>query len=635
MINKTFYFLFEYLLKHLSCLVLISIGCQCSTFFSSVALAGASVEASKLKRPNSVSLEISGLKTCANPFFAEGKETIFDIVSLCDSLGRLRRLEYRFASKEKIAQVWIYDENRKLRECSSYDIEGERKQWLIFEPEGKEQYIKWDGMRINVGTSVRTRILRNDDPSAIEKVMARFYYEVDTCPKNDCIKKSDRLVMMDQFDESGSEVVRRDFFKSDGTLQQQLFLHYQSPMRLTGELTSFSILNDKGRQIGNYIEDIGVDIPAIIKRTSPSPQEAARRIGIHENSSREPIVVIDTGFDIGHSDINYKLWSNPKDPVDGVDNDNNGWIDDLFGWYSDPSPMVTKESNQITERQSFLRDSSLKVPFSHGTHVASLALKNIDDYALVGFAGDFSKYLFLQQISEFLEKQKVRFVNMSFGFGDTQKPFSFQDGARDMLELMVRERTKTLFFVAAGNDSHDLDEEGYRDYPASFPYSNLLVVGALDQSEFNELNFSNAKRADFSNWGHKSVDFFAPGKDVLGAAPGGGSIRVSGTSMASPLAMNVALKVAKIASNLSILEVKELLMKTVYIPSFDHPMEALSGGALFPRRAYYAAQLAARGQSVESAALEAHRLVRSVSETKINSKSDLFPLIQFWRSRSL
>jgi hypothetical protein len=578
----------------------------------------------------------AALKTCEHAF-VKNEDPAFNTVALCDSKNRLKRVETRFKASSQAAQAWDYDKNQRIVANSTYNLAGDRVQWFIYQPEPNHRYLKWNGIHNPKKPIIKTRIRRGNGPFETELPEARLYFHPNVssvnCINNSCLEK--KPFMIDVLDSKGAQTMRRDFMKDDGALDHRLVPNYRTPMRLTGELESFSIFDSTGRLLRYYKENIGVDIPSMIRKSNLSPAETERRIQIHQNSKREPIVVIDTGFDISHPNIGYKLWSNPIDPVDGIDNDGNGWIDDLFGWYSDPSPIVTKESNEITERQAFLDESGIRVPFSHGTHVASLALRDVEDFALVGFAGDFSAHDFLNKISEFLNKKNVRFVNMSFGFGDSQSPFSMNNAARDTLESVIRDRTNTLFFVAAGNTPLDLDADGYRDYPASFQYNNLFVVGALDRGEFDESTISRSKIADFSTWGHRSVDLFAPGQDVLGAVPGGGSLKVSGTSMAAPLVMNVALKVANIAPKLSILEIKELMMKTVYIPALDRPMLALSGGALSPRRAYLAARLAARGMSVEASALEARRLDLQDPQRDPKDEVDLNQLVQFWRSRKL
>ncbi|MEG3898957.1 MULTISPECIES: PatA/PatG family cyanobactin maturation protease [unclassified Microcoleus] len=83
-----------------------------------------------------------------------------------------------------------------------------------------------------------------------------------------------------------------------------------------------------------------------------------------------------------------------------------------------------------------------------------------------------------------------------------------------------------LIVAAAGNDSCEC-----LHVPAAMP--TVLAVGAMDEQ---------GKPIDFSNWGetYQNQGILAPGENILGAKPGGGTIQLSGTSFATPIVSGVA-----------------------------------------------------------------------------------------------
>ena len=97
------------------------------------------------------------------------------------------------------------------------------------------------------------------------------------------------------------------------------------------------------------------------------------------SSGRDVIVaVIDSGMDETHPDLKGILWTNPNDPTDGKDNDNDGYIDDTHGWNFANNTSSTRPMNG-----SLTREDS----WDHGTIVASLiAARGNDDIGIAGMA---------------------------------------------------------------------------------------------------------------------------------------------------------------------------------------------------------------------------------------------------------
>jgi subtilisin family serine protease len=109
-----------------------------------------------------------------------------------------------------------------------------------------------------------------------------------------------------------------------------------------------------------------------------------------------------------------------------------------------------------------------------------------------------------------------------------------------------------LFVAASGNDSSDNDRRPH--YPANYSSPNVISVAALDR---------NDELARFSNFGSKTVHIAAPGKDILSTWLGADYEEHSGTSMATPVVAGVAALVLSKQPNLSVSELRTMLLKSV------------------------------------------------------------------------
>lgn len=291
------------------------------------------------------------------------------------------------------------------------------------------------------------------------------------------------------------------------------------------------------------------------------------------------VALIDGGFDLTHPDLKDSVWINPFDPWNGIDDDKNGLVDDSVGFGAGgrlPIDGIRPDSRDV-------------LPFSHGTHIAGLALKDLKNTSWVGFADLPDEVKFYQDVSDFLNRHKIELANLSAGasqflLGDrrTKNAQNFVLGMKDLIERSH----ETLFFVAAGNGIHrmPLDIDIEPQYPASWENENLLVVASMDASSFEEAISKKVGLASYSNYGEWAVDVAAPGVSVLSAALGGGRVTATGTSMATPMALNVALNMKEINPGLSWRQIKEIMMKTVWIADLKAPLPVRSGGMVHPER---------------------------------------------------
>ncbi|MFZ9587649.1 MAG: S8 family serine peptidase, partial [Crocinitomicaceae bacterium] len=149
----------------------------------------------------------------------------------------------------------------------------------------------------------------------------------------------------------------------------------------------------------------------------------------------------------------------------------------------------------------------------------------------------------------------AKVINMSFG--------KYYTPNKELVDAAIRyaESKDVLLVHAAGNDAKNKDVED--SYPTRILNdgkwaSNWIDVGASSSSKKGKKLL-----ADFSNYGAKSVDFFAPGVDIYSTVPNAKYEDASGTSMACPATAGVAAIIRGYFPELTASEVREVLMKTV------------------------------------------------------------------------
>lgn len=360
-------------------------------------------------------------------------------------------------------------------------------------------------------------------------------------------------------------VIKKDYLNEKNQLLSSIFFSYKD-----GEEKPYSFVekNADGTIKSQYSLYEPYDLVNTLRSQGKNEREIESLKRLRENPNKFLIAIIDSGFDYNHEALVTKWWNNPHDPVDGLDNDSNGWIDDNFGWEQVRNVGLPTESST-----GFQKDER---PLSHGTHVAHIAIRGLDNAALIGFAGDYTQSAYIDRISAFIKRHQVKVVNMSLGLpADTKDMLGLRDAIK-AYRRMIDANPDTLFVVASGNAGQDLDDMKNRQYPASFTQPNVLKVGALDAADYNTVTPQNATMASFSNYGRANVDILTPGVKVNAASLGGGLIAHSGTSMATPYMVNLVARLWSELPHLRASEVRELFIKTAQV--LPTPAPILSKG---------------------------------------------------------
>ncbi len=290
------------------------------------------------------------------------------------------------------------------------------------------------------------------------------------------------------------------------------------------------------------------------------------------------VAVIDTGIDYTHPDLAANMWTNPGEiPGNGIDDDNNGYIDDIHGYdfhNNDADPM----------------DDHF-----HGTHVAgTIAASGDNGQGVVGVAWQ-AKLMALKFLDHtgggfasdainallYATDNGAIISNNSWGqFGTT---YYLEVYNAPMKEAIAAAGQAGHLFVAAAGNEGSYTDSGYSAHPSGITLNNVLSVAATDR---------NDALASFSNYGEVEVDIAAPGVQIYSTMPNNQYDFVNGTSMATPHVVGAAALLYSINPDLSPEEVKAILMNTVD-PLANLQGKVGSGGRLNVKNAL--AALAAGG----------------------------------------
>jgi subtilisin family serine protease len=332
-----------------------------------------------------------------------------------------------------------------------------------------------------------------------------------------------------------------------------------------------------------------------LNNASPDPN-----IG-YTGSNPVTVAVIDTGADTTHPYLTAGLSVNASEAAGsmGVDDDGNGYVDDLYG-----GDVFTRNGAVDTGNTE------------HGTHVAGL-VKAVRDQSIpsvpeaaavrimpvrfIGASGLGSTASAIQAL-EYAVSRGAKVVNASWGAKGVEA-FS-----RALYDSMVELYNRDVFFaVAAGNaESAGPNNNDLTPYfPASFNIPALLSVASVTPvyaGSGASASYRDFYLSSFSNYGQQSVHLAAPGdmlndggSGVISARAGGGTanpfLRKRGTSMATPVVAGVAAVVRAINPSLTNYEVRELLYNTV-TKSAKLATSVSSAGVLNAAEAYRVARSA-------------------------------------------
>lgn len=252
------------------------------------------------------------------------------------------------------------------------------------------------------------------------------------------------------------------------------------------------------------------------------------------------VAVVDSGVDYTHPDLDGNIWRNADEIAgNGIDDDRNGYIDDIRGW-----DFVASDNNPM--------DMSFK---GHGTHIAGAIAAERNDFGITGVAPN-AKIMPVRVLDAFgggslnniaagiryAADNGANVINLSLG-GD----FS-SNQVNDAIQYANNKGSVVV--MAAGNEGNNQPS-----YPARNADSLGIAVGSIDV---------RGRMADSSNRaGSRPLDYLvAPGVDISSTIPDDDYKVESGTSMATPQVAGVAALVLNANPTLTPAQVESILTTT-------------------------------------------------------------------------
>jgi len=238
-------------------------------------------------------------------------------------------------------------------------------------------------------------------------------------------------------------------------------------------------------------------------------------------SSTVYVGIIDEGYQYNHVDLTANAGVNTGEiPGDGLDNDGNGYIDDIYGWDFDGN------NNSVYDGTGD----------DHGTHVAGtiggvggngIGVAGVNwnvkmlSAKFLGAAGGTTANAV--KAVDYFTTLKTRATN-PINIIATNNSWGGGGYTQSLFDAIQRANNAGILFVAAaGNSSANIDKR--LSYPAAYSNANIISVASIT---------STGALSSFSNYGAKNVDLGAPGSAIYSTLPGNTYGTYSGTSMAAP-----------------------------------------------------------------------------------------------------
>ncbi|HEY3445088.1 MAG TPA: S8 family serine peptidase [Myxococcales bacterium] len=277
--------------------------------------------------------------------------------------------------------------------------------------------------------------------------------------------------------------------------------------------------------VDSNVTEVDKDFAVLLAQTAKAEQKTT-------------IAVLDGGFQLDHPAFKDKEWTNPDEIADnGIDDDNNGLIDDIHGW-------------------DFAQGDKDVSGGDHGSHVSGIATRGTDrieeiacrvfdplDAAKVAAAIDYAC------------ANGAKAINMSFKVDDKNEV--------DLIKAAMERHPDVLFVKSAGNDGNKLVEGkgygGYYDNGKTYGVETYLPMNDIPNMVVVAAADAKGGPAEYTNYGLPYVTVAMRGSEVYSSVPGNRYEAMDGTSMASPNVTAVVAKCLTLAPKLTPYDVRQIL----------------------------------------------------------------------------
>ncbi len=266
---------------------------------------------------------------------------------------------------------------------------------------------------------------------------------------------------------------------------------------------------------------------------------------IQKGSPDVIIGVLDTGTEFTHPDLIGKNHLNMADPINGIDDEADGFLDNYFGW-----DMANNNNDPTADTNP------------HGTRVAGTIAAGADNGIGITGIGYNSTYLPVKVFRTntnifrggyegiaYAADQGAKVINLSWGGADAWTQFG-----QDMINYAVLEKD-VVIIAAAGNTHGDI-----KFYPASFDH--VLSVG------------SSTKEDEKATWAtyHHRIDMVAPGVNIFTTDKNGGYSNANGSSMSAAIVSGAAGLVRNHFPNYNAHQIKEQIRVNTDALDYSGPL---------------------------------------------------------------
>lgn len=350
------------------------------------------------------------------------------------------------------------------------------------------------------------------------------------------LKKSFKRFNMHQFKLgaglSVEKAVNDMLLDPDVEFAEPNYIFRKSSVGIEGEPMSFSEMNevmaDAGSLSSNSFNQTAADLRV---------EEAWGKLS---NNNNKPVVaIIDSGVDYNHYVFadSGAIWSNTDEiPNNGVDDDGNGYVDDVHGWN-----FVNNSNNPMDDD-------------NHGTHVAGIVLgmtqnilkANLDPAIIRIMPLKFLDNQGSGTTSDAIEAIHYAIENGAHVLNNSWGGGTFSQALLNAITVAYAQG-KT-FVAAAGNASNNNDAAP--TYPATYDVPNIISIAATSSAD---------NLASFSNFGNITVHVASPGISILSTLPNDSFGYSSGTSMAAPFVSGLAALLVREKGNINGYQVRGVL----------------------------------------------------------------------------
>lgn len=245
--------------------------------------------------------------------------------------------------------------------------------------------------------------------------------------------------------------------------------------------------------------------------------------------------IIDTGIYVDEGYLNQYIYNNENERINDLDDDNNGYVDDVNGW------NFYDDNNQIY---------SDSLSDYHGTMITNIISGNDSDYS--GVAPE-AKILPMKCFSgnegDLEDIEKAILYACDLGVDLINVSWDSEVNDKKLFDI-IRNNSDTIFVCSSGNRANDLEQTPV--YPAGYELDNVIAVSGIT---------SSGELYKYSGIGER-IDIVAPAENILCVLPENDKMFHDGTSLATAYVTGGIAILLSNYPNLSPADVKEILKKS-------------------------------------------------------------------------